>query len=391
MSVQRRRQLVDVARYALIMSLAFALWGLGADRATFLRAFLWAYCFLATVGLGSLFFVLLHYLTRARWSSGAVRDMGHVASILPWCTLLFLHLIAWSHEFYPWSRPTPGEPVTAHDWYFAPSFWGMRSLVCLGAWALLTWAFVGGPEPLSRWFGREGDSMTLWRQRWSGPAMVVFGLTTTSAAFDWLMSLQSQWQSAVFGVYVFAGAVSSALAVLGLVTVVRRRLSPNEREPGLGVEHDVGKLLFGFLMFWGYIAFSQYLLLWYGGIGEETEFYRRRWEGAYRSATLWLVLLHFVLPFALLLSRRAKRSAWILGGASALLIVAHAVDLGWLVFPVLFPAGVPSSPGLWAGALVAFSALGWVTTRALACRPEPSTLVGFAPLTPKLVDREEMT
>ena len=177
----------------------------------------------------------------------------------------------------------------------------------------------------------------------SAPAILIVGVTMTFAAFDWLMSLDPHWYSTIYGVYVFAGGAVSALAALSLLTLALERKGILEGILTVEHRHDIGKLLFGFTVFWAYIAFSQYLIIWYGNIPEETVYFRERWEGPWKVVSLVLVFGHFVVPFVALISRTAKRSRLILGASALLLLVMHYVDIYWLVMPTLGEHGAMPS------------------------------------------------
>jgi hypothetical protein len=164
------------------------------------------------------------------------------------------------------------------------------------------------------------------------------------AAIDWLMSLMPQWYSTIFGLYYFSGTTVGSLAamiVLSMALQTRGRLTTS-----VTIEHyhDLGKLLLGFVIFWGYIAFSQYLLIWYADLPEETQWYLVRQSGPWRWVSLILLFGHLLIPFFGLLCREAKRRKAILAFWAVWLLVAHWIDLYWLVMPSLGPKGVP--PGV---------------------------------------------
>jgi hypothetical protein len=162
-----------------------------------------------------------------------------------------------------------------------------------------------------------------------------FGLSTTFAAFDWVMSLDPHWYSTIFGVYFFAGCALSSLATLSLITIQLQSRGLLSRVSTVEHQHDIGKLLFGFVVFWAYIAFSQFLLIWYANIPEETVWYKHRFEGSWGSVSWLLLFGHFVIPFLWLLSRTAKRIRVVLGAGAAWLLFMHYVDLYWLVMPTM--------------------------------------------------------
>ena len=138
--------------------------------------------------------------------------------------------------------------------------------------------------------------------------MMAFAVTSCFAAFDWLMSLDPHWFSTIYGVYFFSGAVVGFLAFVTLAALVLERVGLLKGKISEEHYHDLGKLQLGFLMFWAYIAFSQYLLIWYANIPEETGWYLVRQNGGWQWVSLLLLFGHFVLPFCGLMSRRAKRN-----------------------------------------------------------------------------------
>src|SRR5262249_22515036 len=150
--------------------------------------------------------------------------------------------------------------------------------------------------------------LTIKMQKLSAPMMLVFALTISFAGFDWLMSLQPFWYSTIFGVYTFAGAFVSSLAVLALITLQLAKSGLYKRVSTVAHRHDIGKLIFAFIVFWSYIAFSQFMLIWYANLPEETIFFRNRWfAGSWSTVSLLLVFTHFAFPFLFLMSRHPKR------------------------------------------------------------------------------------
>jgi len=330
--------------------------GLSDSSQRFLRAYVIAFAFLVTLGLGALFFVLLHHLVHARWSLKACLRMERMGGVLDWAPLLFLPIMLNAKGLYPWMRASSADllrhPAKAVYWT-TPFFLG-RSALYLGTWWGLAALFrhrSDGSAPLS----------DAWLRRLSGPSMVAFGLTTIFAAFDWWMSLDRDFHSGMFGVYLFAGAVVSGLAILAIVTELSLRGSHQSNPSDIEERHDIGKLLFGFVTFWGYIAFCQYLIIWYANLPAEMAFYSQRWSDPWRVTTTLLVMLHFIFPFVVLLSRNTKRSAIDLVAISVIVLTGHAIDMIWLMAPLLQPSGPKLGLAEIGAACVAFS-----TTVALA-------------------------
>jgi hypothetical protein len=221
--------------------------------------------------------------------------------------------------------------------YLNPGFFYVRTLVYLIGWAILAW-----------WFRKQsinqdhGDALRITRklQTASAPAIVWFAVTATFFAFDWIMSLDPHWYSTIFGVYFFAGCMLAILAVLILQVLLLQRHGLLESIVSEEHFHDLGKLLFGFVVFWAYIAFSQFMLIWYANIPEETIWYAHRMQHGWEHVSYLLAAGHFVLPFFLLISRTAKRSRPLLVGSTLWLLVMHYVDLYWLVMPSFQTAGL---------------------------------------------------
>ncbi len=191
----------------------------------------------------------------------------------------------------------------------------------------------------------DGDvARTIAIERFSPLAIILLALTTTFAAFDWIMSLEPMWYSTIFGVYFFSGAAVAILSALVLFVAVLRAFVVVRDAITVEHDHDLGKLLFAFTVFWGYIAFSQYLLIWYGNIPEETEYYLHRSHGIWGMWSLALIVGHLVLPMVGLLSRHVKRRPLLLGFWALWLLAMHWADLAWLIRPSAGSDAVWSAP-----------------------------------------------
>ncbi|MFQ5739219.1 MAG: hypothetical protein ACE5JX_09400 [Acidobacteriota bacterium] len=328
------------AGVGLLGVLISVLLGLGSKQLVW-ASYLISCLFFLSLGLGSLFFVLVQFASRAGWSVVVRRLAEHAMGTLPLVAILTVPLCLGLHELYPWSR---GE-VLAQDAllghravYLNSSFFFLRSLIYLLSWTIIAWWFRSQSlrQDLS-----GGGGVTRRLQAASGPALVWFGLTVTFAAFDWIMSLDPHWYSTIFGVYFFSGCVVAGLAFLVLVIVVLQQQGFLIRAVTFEHLHDLGKLLFGFTVFWAYIAFSQFLLIWYANLPEETEWYACLLENGWEPVTVLLVLGHFVVPFFFLLPRDIKRRRSTLLAAAIWLLVMHYLDLYWLVMPNFHPGSLP--------------------------------------------------
>jgi hypothetical protein len=224
------------------------------------------------------------------------------------------------------------EMVRKKEAYLNVGFFSVRAAIYFVIWAALAVWFARKSEAQDK----DGDPKhTLAMQGLSAPALPLFALSLTFAGFDWIMSIDPKWYSTIFGVYIFAGAVVAGLSVLSILSVGLQTAGYFKRVSTVEHRHDVGKLLFGFTVFWAYIAFSQFFLIWYANIPEETIFFRERMTEAWMPVSALLLVGHFIFPFGFLLSRHVKRSAFGLRFGAATLLAMHWLDLYWLVMPNL--------------------------------------------------------
>ncbi|MGC4122236.1 MAG: hypothetical protein QM765_48170 [Myxococcales bacterium] len=361
---EKSARLVLFGRIAAGVGILAAGAAAAVDSHRFAFSYLTGFSFVVTLALGALVFVMIQHLTRAGWSVAPRRQMEWLAGALPVLAVLFIPIALLSHDLYEWLHPGAMNDHILHKKaaYLNAPFFFVRAAIYLVAWAGLSWFFTSR----SRKQDETGDpQLTRSMQAFSAPAVPIYALTITFAGFDWLMSLQPHWYSTIFGVYIFAGALSSALAALALFTLALQKSGAVKSVSTVEHRHDIGKLLFGFTVFYAYISFSQYFLIWYANIPEETVFYLSRWVGSWRPLGMVLVFAHFVIPFLLLLSRRGKRDPLVLGLAAGILLVGHYVDLYWLVMPILDKQGMSPS---WIDLAALLAPLGvmawWVTDRA---------------------------
>ncbi|MCS6913539.1 MAG: hypothetical protein RMK29_13475 [Myxococcales bacterium] len=303
-----------------------------------LHSYLVAFLFVATLAVGSLFFVMLQHLVGAVWSVTVRRVAEIAASTLPLLALLFVPIAFQVGHLYPWAGHAAHEPlVEAKAGYLNTPFFLVRAVLYLLLWGGLGWFYYSRSVQLDA----SGDPLLLLRlRRLSAPAILLWAIAVTFAGFDWIMSLAPEWYSTIFGVYVFAGTMTSTLSMLVLMAVLLARQGLLREAITTEHYHDLGKLMFGFVVFWTYIAYSQFMLIWYSNIPEETRWFADRWVGSWASLSVLLIFLQFVIPFFGLLSRNAKRSPVILPVMAGILLVGHLVDLHWLVMPQLHRHGV---------------------------------------------------
>ncbi|MCB1153717.1 quinol:cytochrome C oxidoreductase, partial [bacterium] len=188
---------------------------------------------------------------------------------------------------------------------------------------------------------KSGDKKITRRlQNLSGPGIILTALTLTFAAFDWIMSLDPHWYSTIYGVYYFSGSLVAIFAFLSISIIAMQSAGLLEGVVTTEHYHDLGKLLFGFTVFWTYIAFSQYFLIWYANIPEETLWYAHRSVGSWQKMTTFMAVGHFVLPFFYFLTRSTKRHRFALLVGAMWMLMMHFIDMYWLVAPSLHHEGV---------------------------------------------------
>ena len=293
---------------------------------------LW-FVFILTIGLGCLFIVALEHVVGAKWSVPLRRIperlSGLVVVMVPAALLALIALPI----LYPWTNAEVlRDPVVGGKavWLNVP-FFVIRVLACVGLWILAYWILVRGSIRQDR----GGDLRFSVRARRFGPVfMVIFGITITIVGFDWISSLEPAWYSDVFGVYIFAGTFLAGLAATTLAVLY---LMARGKLPGVRPDHvyNLGGFLFAFVVFWAYIGFAQYLLMWYANMPEEVFWYKERLQGIWGVLVLVFAVFHFFVPFLVLIPRDAKGEPKRLLWVATLMLLAHWLDLYWMIYPVL--------------------------------------------------------
>jgi hypothetical protein len=311
----------------------------GGNARAFAGSWLLAVLFYLSLALGALYFVLIHYATQAGWGIVVRRIGENTMATLPVLGVLFVPIVLFMGDLYPWVHEMAegkDKALASKAGYLNTGFFTIRAAVYFVCWTGIAWLFARA----SRRQDETGDAATSLRlKRLAPPALVVLSLTQTFASIDWVMSLDARWYSTMFGVYWFAGCFVSFFAFLTLTVMALRRAGLLTDVVGVEHFHDLGKMLFAFTVFWAYIGFSQYFLIWYGNLPEETIFFRDRLHGSWSAVTFLLAAGHFVVPFFFLMPRTIKRNATLLTIGAAWLLAMHLVDVVWLVLPALRPEG----------------------------------------------------
>jgi hypothetical protein len=335
-------KLEGLQRAALVAGVAgvmLSLFGAVFDLSQFLRSWLFAHLFWTGVSIGCLSLIMINHLTGGVWGIVIRRLLEAGARTVPVLALLFLPVAFGMPRIYEWARPEvigADHVLKMKQPYLNVPFFLVRAVFFFAVWSLLA-------HLLSRWsadLDRTGSLRVARRLRGaSGAGLVLLGFTITFSAVDWAMSLDPHWYSTIYGVIFMVGQALSAMAVVIVLLVGFRDESPFTQVVRPQVVHDLGKLLFAFVMLWAYVDFSQLLIVWSGNLPEEIPWYVQRLRGGWRWLALLILLFHFVLPFLLLLSRDLKRNAPTLARVAGVLFVFRLVDLYWLVAPDLHHDG----------------------------------------------------
>ena len=343
---------------------------LGAEQ--FYRSYLLSYLFWFAMALGALPLVMLHHLVGGRWGFVARRILEASTRTLPLMALLFVPVLFGIHHLYEWANidVVAKDVILQHkSSYLNVTFFIARAAGYFLIWIFLQWV-------LNRWSAEQdrtkdpGRMARLMRrfQKLSGPGLIIYALTITFAATDWIMSLEPQWFSTVYGLMFMIGQILAALAfsiaVLGTIAdepPFASYLRPETLQ-------DLGNLMFAFLMVWAYLSFSQFLIIWSGNLPEEIPWYVRRSSGGWQWMAMFLAGFHFAIPFVLLLARRNKRRKYVLASIAVAVVVMRFADLMWLVVP----AHEPSIRIHWQD-VVTLAAIGglWFSTFARQLRLRP--------------------
>lgn len=341
----------------------------------FSYAYLVALMWVLAIALGAVFWVTLQNLVNAKWSI-VLRRLGELlatrVTVLGLFTLpVVIPAVMGSDVLYDWANHelVLRDHLLHHKApYLNGSFFLIRFLIYFGFWALLTRFFL--KQSLEQ--DRSGSAAIGSRmQAVAGPAMIGFALTLTFCAIDLVMTLEAQWFSTIFGVYYFASCVLAINSSLVLISVW---LQKNGRLTKIVTQehfHDLGKMMFAFTVFWAYIGFSQFMLIWYANVPEETFWFKKRFAGDWGTVSWALLFLHFVIPFFGLLSRHVKRHKKALSFWACWILVVIYLDMYWLIIPKLSPDGLSFGLielGTWVG-------LGGVLVAAMAYRAKGVVLV----------------
>jgi hypothetical protein len=324
---------------AALISVIACIAGYITDPERFFRSYTVAFAFTSAIGLGAFFFVMAMYLAGNAAGVTVRRIMENIMVTLPVGAILFLPLVFGLKYVYPWMNPevmSASANLRAKSGFLTENFFIFRTFGFFLLWSI--WIFSIYRQSTKQDTERSVKQMYIIA-RFCAPGLFLVVLVGTLAAYDWLMSVQPSWYSTMFGLYYLAGGALAFMSVVTLVCLGFRRAGILTNSITIEHYHDLGKWLFCLTAFYTYIAFSQYLLIWYANLPEETIFYRVRSHGMWLPISLALPFIRFIIPFFVLLCRPAKRNLTIIGLVAGWSLVMEFLDLYWIVMPVHYPEG----------------------------------------------------
>jgi len=384
-----------------LLGIAASAWFFFNNTDTFAYSWLFAFFFTFTFVVGGCFWILLHSVSNSSWGVAVRRIWENLANMVVPMAIFGLPLLfpQVQKPLYEWmnhhreaahhaaehgstvkealhhmSEANPHLHVLVSKFgYMNLSLTGFSWYTRFVAFFLILWFIARYLRGKSLQQEQDGDiKHTIRSRQFCSIVLLPFALTVTFAAYDWLVGLDYTWFSTMWGVYIFAGCAWASMGLSILVITWLRSLGYLQKVVTDEHYHLMGKLLFAFTVFWAYIAFSQYFLIWYANITEETRFYLTRNTEGWQLVSIFIVVGHFVAPFLLLLSQPRKKKPVVVSLVCIWILFMHLVDIYWNVIPERGPSlglGV-IVPGAWAQDIAAlcavFGTMGFLYLRGLA-------------------------
>lgn len=354
-----------IAAVGLIASIAFLFFG-GGENGTELHgsySFSWllAVFFVLTLAMGGCFWTFLHNLSNSGWGTSVRRLMENLGFVFPFLSLFAIPFLFPGVQLYLWEWMTSFKAAVGahpemsssdalmhsenmHDhllakktFYLSPGFWLARFFLFFGLLGFFIW-FVRGFSIKQDTDRNPGIKNLFAARKHSSWSMIIFGVTLTFLAIDWVMALDYSWFSTMFGVYVFAGSALSSMAVLILTALLLQKAGYLKKVVTEEHFHIMGKFTFAFTVFWAYVSFSQFFLYWYANIPEETRYFILRNTGNWNILSIGLVFLHFALPFLVLLRSDVKKKPKFMIILCIYILVVHFADVYHMIIPERGPS-----------------------------------------------------
>lgn len=316
----------------------------GQER--FFADYLLGFWFFTGISVTMLFFSALQYLTRAGWSVSVRRTAENFSGMVPYIALfaapLIFNLFS-HHSIYEWSHESAKSDhiLVAKSGYLNTTFFTVRIAIYCLLWFGMLRFLVGNSVKQDA----DANDIAPTRRNWkrAAPWVLAYALSITFCSFDLLMSLEPHWFSTMWGVYTFAGHFVASIAVITLMTIWTYRAGLLHKYIRPEQFHDLGKLMFAFCAFWAYITFSQYFIIWYANLPEETVYFDVRMRDQWEIWGYVLIVSHFVVPFMLLLRQDVKRKMNFLLVGAIVVLFSHFVDLAWIILPAVSKVAVANS------------------------------------------------
>lgn len=340
---------------AVVGVIALALSGVGwlSSPDQFFFSYLVGYLLWMGIALGCMSLLMIHHMTGGNWGWATRHLFESGSRTMPLMLILVIPILIGIPKLYTWAQAdeVAKSHLIAHKaQYLNTNAFLIRTVVYFLVWLLFMYLL-----------NRRSPELPVRNRRVSGPGLVVHAFVVTFAIFDWVMSLEPEWYSTIFGLIFMVGQLLTAMSFAILVLAFRADQRPFKEVLMPSRFHDLGNLMLAFVMLWAYTSFSQFLIIWAGNLPEEIPFYTHRLDNGWQWIALLLVLFHFGLPFVLLLMRFVKRRAQLLAAVSVGMIVIRLIDLFWIVQPAhlknlqlhwldpVLPIGIG---GLWIAAFI---------------------------------------
>lgn len=362
-----------IAAVGLVGSLIFFFVGSGTAHGSYAFSWLFALFFVITITFGGCFWTFLHNLSNSGWGTSVRRMMENLGFVFPFLFVFAIPFFIPDVQKYLWEwMPSFKAAVATHPelsssdallhssnvhdhllakktFYLNPTFWHFRFIgffLLLGffIWLVRKFSIAQDTDP------SPGTKNLFAARKHSSWSMIVFGVSMTFLALDWVMALDFSWFSTMFGVYVFAGSALSSMAVLILTGLLLQKAGYLNKVVTQEHYHIMGKLCFAFTVFWAYVSFSQFFLIWYANITEETRYFLLRNTENWNLVSLFLVFFHFALPFLALLRSDVKKSPKFMMVLCSYILFIHAIDVYHMIIPERGPSVglvVDHAPQLW--------------------------------------------
>lgn len=324
------RRLMAIAAICAALGAGAAIWGYLNRPEAFFTAWLSAFYYWISMPLGALALLMIHDLTGGKWEVIARPPLEAAVATMPLFILMFLPIIAGMDQLYSWSRPELFGQIL-NRWYLNPGFFGLRAAIYFVIWNIFAF--------LQLWRPHGNDTAPPSTQWISGIGLILLGYSVTFASIDWLMSTEPAWFSTIYGMVVGAGQFVVSLALMLLVICLAVRPLGAARDAFGNHLANLATILLAVDIFWAYTSYSQWLIIWEENLRSEIPWYVERMRGGWESLLYTIAGAHFFVPFFALVWTGAKRSRLVVGSVCCLLLVAHMLQVWWLVLPPFYHTG----------------------------------------------------